>query len=107
MNLNDIKKMYNNGNITLKEYERLYIDEIKARLNKRGLTHKQKTIEISKVLKRFLKLEVKEIKNTLDDKRITMSDILPVVVFKGKKSNNDFSMRLKKSKGVTNRHCYR
>ena len=107
MNLNELKKQYTSGKITLEEYKTKYIEEIKARLNKRGLTNKQKYVEISKVLKRFFKYEIKEIKNSLDDKRTTIKDIQPVIAFRGKKENVDFSMRLKKSKGVINRHCYR
>ena len=107
MNLNELKKQYKRGIISFEEYKNQYIMEMKKRYKEKGLSSKERYFEMSKVLGRLFKEEVKKIKNTLDDKRTTIKDIQPVIAFRGKKENVDFSMKLKKSKGVINRHCYR
>ena len=107
MNLNELKKQYKRGIISFEEYKNQYIMEMKKRYKEKGLSSKERYFEMSKVLGRLFKEEVKKIKNTLDDKRTTIKDIQPVISFRGKKENVDFSMKLKKSKGVINRHCYR
>ena len=107
MNLTDLKKSYKKGNITLEEYKTKYINEIKARLIEKGLSHKERAKVISDKLKTLFKEDIRAIKNSLDSKEITINDIQPIVSYRGKKPNTDLSMRVKKSKGIINRHCYR
>lgn len=107
MNLTELKKTYKKGNITLEDYKTMYINEIKRRLIEKGISHKERAKVISDKLKTLFKEDIRAIKNSLDSKQITMSDILPVVSYRGKKPNTDLSMRVKKSKGIINRHCYR
>lgn len=107
MNLTKLKQEYKKGQLTLEEYKTLYINELKDRLNKKGLSHKEKAIEISNALKKLFKEDIRAIKDTLDDKRVIISDIQPLIATRQSKPNNDFSMRIKKSKGIINRHCYK
>lgn len=106
-NLNKLKEYYyKRGLICFEEYKHNYIHEMKLRFKEKGLSSKERYYEMSKVLSRLFKEEIRNIKSTLDNKTMTIKDIQPVVAFRSKKDNNDFSMRLKKSKGVINRHCY-
>lgn len=106
-NLTKLKKHYKMGLICYEEYRNNYIHEMKLRFKEQGLSSKERCKEMSKVLTKLFKEEIRKIKSSLDDKAITINDIQPVIAFRGKKDNTDMSMRLKKSKGVINRHCYR
>ena len=86
---------------------KINIEELKRQLKEKGLSHKERVIEISKALDINFKIELEEIKASLDDKRVTLDDIKPYIASRQFKENNDFSMRIKKSKGVINRHCYK
>lgn len=86
---------------------KINIEELKRQLKEKGLTHKQRVIEISKALEHNFKIELEEIKASLDDKRVTLDDIKPYIASRQFKGNNDFSMRIKKSKSIINRHCYK
>lgn len=83
------------------------IEELKKQLKEKGLSHKDRVKEISKALDINFKIELEEIRASLDSKRVTLDDIQPYIASRQFKGNNDFSMRLKKSKSMLNRHCYR
>lgn len=86
---------------------KINIEELKKQLKEKGLTHKERAIEISKALDINFRIELEEIKASLDDKRVTLEDIKPYIASRQFKGNNDFSMRIKKSKGLINRKCYK
>lgn len=86
---------------------KINIEELKRQLKEKGLNHKQRAIEISKALDINFKIELEEIRSSLDDKCVTLEDIKPYIASRQFKGNNDFSMRLKKSKSPLNRVCYK
>lgn len=107
MNLTELKKSYKKGNITLEEYKTMYINEMKRRLIEKGLSHKDRAKVISDKLKLLFKEDIRAIKNSLDSKQETIKDIQPIISYRGKKPNTDLSMRIRKSKGIINRKCYK
>ncbi|MCQ2977655.1 MAG: hypothetical protein MJ232_06560 [archaeon] len=90
-----------------KQLNKINIEELKKQLIEKGLTHRERAIEISKALDNNFKVELEEIRASLDDKRVTINDIQPYIASRQPRHNGTWEMGLHKSKGLINRHCYK
>lgn len=97
-NLKDIKRL---------EKKIVDIDKLKSKLKDKGLSRKEMYPYIAKALCTNTEIRIEIAKLEKDTQSNVLEYIQPIEVYRTKSSNTDLSMRVKKSKGIINRKCYK
>lgn len=98
-NKNDIKKL---------EKKLIDIEELKEDLKQKGLNKKERYGIIAKALIKNSDIKLEIAKLEKDNQENIIEYIQPIESYRTIRCDStDMSMRIKKSKGVINRHCYR